>query len=80
MQVPEVKRGGTPKLPRDVKLRREAIANRRMTSHWSVDVELFPSLPRTYGNEKNVEKNELFHSTKVPRPVLTPHGERLCGF
>jgi hypothetical protein len=57
----------------DLKKKRKAFEEMRMTSHWPSKPKLFPVNPRTYGGP-------LPEITKIDRPVLSELGLKLAGF
>ena len=58
-----------------LKKKKSAFQNKRMTSHWAVPVKLFNKNPRTYGNDDIINKFKV--SDKLP--VLTERGKKLAG-
>jgi hypothetical protein len=58
-----------------LKKKREALREKRMTTHWPCNVKLFPKMPRTYGNP--VYPVEPMPD---PEPYLNLLGRRLAGF
>jgi len=57
----------------DLKKKREAFKNLRMTTHWPHKPRLFPVNPRTYGGP-------LPNVTDITEPTLSLLGRRLAGF
>ena len=57
----------------NLKKKRKAMEELRMTSHWPHKPKLFPVNPRTYGGE-------LPNVTNIERPILSDIGRRLAGF
>lgn len=56
-----------------LKKKRKAFDELRMTSHWPAKIKLFPKKPRTYGGK-------LPEVTPISHPILTDLGKRLAGF
>ena len=57
----------------NLKKKRKAMEDLRMTSHWPHKPKLFPVNPRTYGGE-------LPNVTNIEKPILSDVGRRLAGF
>ena len=57
----------------DLKKKRKAFEEMRMTSHWPSKPKLFSKMPRTYGGE--IQK-----ISDIPKPILTNLGKKLAGF
>ena len=58
---------------KDLKKKRKAFNELRMTTHWPHKPKLFPINPRTYGGP-------LPNIVNIPEPKLTKLGKRLAGF
>ena len=58
---------------KELKKKRKAFEEMRMTSHWPNRIKLFPKKPRTYGGKYAEVKS-------LPPPNLTPLGKKLAGF
>lgn len=58
---------------KQMKKKREAFDEMRMTSHWPHKIKLFPKMPRTYGAE-------VKPIVELEKPVLNELGRKLAGF
>lgn len=57
----------------NLRKKRKAFDELRMTSHWPHKPKLFPKKPRTYGGS-------LPNITEIEKPILTELGKRIAGF
>ncbi len=57
----------------NLKKKRKALEEMRMTSHWPCKPKLFGKKPRTYGGE-------IQSTTPIPPPILSELGKKLSGF
>ena len=57
----------------NLRKKRKAFDELRMTTHWPHKPKLFPKNPRTYGGP-------LPNVTEVPKPELTELGKKIAGF
>jgi hypothetical protein len=57
----------------NLRKKRKAFNELRMTSHWPHKPKLFPKNPRTYGGP-------LPNITEIEKPILTELGKRIAGF
>ncbi len=62
--------------PEQYEKHRKAFAGRRVTSHLPYPMKLFAAEPG--GRYPDTRKSEDFDLTRIPPPVLTPHGRRLA--
>jgi len=58
---------------KQLKKKRKAFEELRMTTHWPCKSTLFPKTPRTYGNP-------IFEIKKIDPPILNEIGKKLAGF
>ena len=57
----------------NLRKKRRAFEDMRMTSHWPCDPKLFGKKPRTYGGRE-------FETVRIPAPNVNYLGKKLCGF
>jgi ectoine hydroxylase-related dioxygenase (phytanoyl-CoA dioxygenase family) len=58
---------------KNIKKKKKAFDELRMSSHWPTKIKLFPKNPRTYGNP-------MPEITPISSPELTDLGKKLAGF